>query len=42
MAVRAKFNGVTFLMSWEEFERAFNKATECVEVLDIFSAGGNC
>lgn len=42
MAVRAKINGLVFTLSWEEFERAFNRATEYVEILDIWTGGGNC
>lgn len=40
--VRARINGLDFLLDWSDFEKAFNKATECVEVLDIWTAGGTC
>lgn len=44
MAVRVKLNERVFTLTWEEFEKAFAKATECVEILDIYETakGGNC
>lgn len=42
MAVKCKINERVFTLTWDEFEKAFFRATECVEVLDIYTAGGNC
>lgn len=41
MAVRTKINGREYTLSWEEFEKAFFNRTACVEIIDIFTTGGN-
>jgi hypothetical protein len=43
MAVKVRLNSREFLLTWEEFEEAFYRATGCVEIIDIYhSKAGNC
>lgn len=36
MAVKVRINDREFLLSWEQFEKCFYKATTCLEILDVF------
>lgn len=36
MAVKVRINDREFLLSWNEFEKCFYKATTCLEILDLF------
>jgi hypothetical protein len=43
MAVKVRLNSREFLLSWDEFERAFYSVIGCVEIVDIYhSQAGNC
>lgn len=36
MAVKVRINDRELLLSWNEFEKCFYKATTCLEILDVF------
>ena len=41
--VKVRLNSREYLLTWEEFERAFYSVTGCVEIIDIFTQkAGNC
>lgn len=35
MAVKVRINDREFLLSWEQFEKCFYRATTCLEILDV-------
>lgn len=37
MAVKVRINDREFLLTWEQFEKCFYRATTCLEVLDVFN-----